>query len=81
VLDEVDDEDSDDFDDFDEKEDVPGITDKHRALLASLETARRDQTGQQLMAAERQAHRQVQDMTQRATRAATRRGNRAAVAA
>jgi hypothetical protein len=48
VLDEVDDEDSD-LDDFDKEEDAPGVTDEQRALLASFETAHRDQAGRQLM--------------------------------
>jgi hypothetical protein len=42
VLVEVDEEDSDDFD---EDEDALGVTDEQRALLASFESARRDQAG------------------------------------
>jgi hypothetical protein len=80
VLDEVDDE-SDDFTDFDDEEDAPDVTKEQRTLVASFETARRDRAGQQLMAAEWQAHREVKDMAQRAARVEAHRGNRAALAA
>jgi hypothetical protein len=65
VLDEVDDDESDDFadfDDFDEEEDAPDVTEEQRALVALFETARCDRAGQQLMAMELQAQREVRDI-------------------
>jgi hypothetical protein len=78
VLVEVDEEDSDNFD---EDEDALGVTDEQRALLASFESARRDQAGRQLMVAERQALSERRATTQNNACETTHKGNRAATAA
>jgi hypothetical protein len=81
VLNEVDNDESDDFADFADKEDAPDISEEQQALVALFETAHRDRAAQQLMAAERQAHREARDMAHRALGVKAHRGNRAAMAA
>jgi hypothetical protein len=55
TLEEYDDDGSDDFGYFNDEKDALGVADEQRALLESLETARRDEAPCWLMAAKRQA--------------------------
>jgi hypothetical protein len=55
TLEEYDDDGSDDFGNFNDEKDALGVTDEQRALLESLETARRDEAPRLLMASKRQA--------------------------
>jgi hypothetical protein len=55
MLNEVDDEESADFANFEDDEAAPGITDEQWALLTLFESARRDQDGHHLTAAESEA--------------------------
>jgi hypothetical protein len=55
TLEESDDDGSDDFGNFNDEKDALGVTDEQRALLESLETARRDEAPRWLMAAKHQA--------------------------